>query len=539
MFKKEISILAFIFVVVTQLTAQNYNIYNERTFDNLFNMNADTASNFHSSFLPYSQNEFNAVTTPYDSILNELRVDNKSKFFNYFFNENLIQLINTNKNGVIEKSIINPILNTGFTYEKNNIESQSLIETSVGLNLQSNLGKKWSGQLLFLVDKSNYASYIDELVQDKNISPGYGYSENDRSFFTQGNITFTADKNFTFQAGYGKNFIGDGYRSLFLSDNANSYPYLKITANIWKLKYMALYSVYQDIRGSNGVASDYFTKYSTIHYLSFNATKWLNVGFFESIIFQAQEGQFYRGFDINYLNPVIFLRPTEYSQGSSDNALLGGSLKIKIKKKNILYGQIILDEFLLNELKSGNGWWANKYGIQVGLKMYDFLWVKNLRFQLEYNIVRPFTYSHSYKPTEISTLQNFAHFNAPLAHPLGANFNEIFTSLSYHKKRWIFEGTSTIAQIGLDTNFTTSVGQDLYRPNNDRAQDYGYETGGGLRTDILNTTLKVSYVINPKSRFTVSGGITNRAYRNNVETVSNNLFFIGLKTNIINRYTDF
>lgn len=534
MYKRGFYIFAFLLIGNNQLVAQNYNIYNERTFSRLFDINTDTASNFHTAIQPYSQNEFNEATTPYDSILNELKTDSSSPFINRLTNKNLTEVNNNNF-----YFSLNPILNTGVTFEKNDIESQTLIETSFGVNMQSRLGKKWSGQLLFLVDKSKYPSYIDAFVQDKHISPGYGYSENDRSFFTQGNITFTADKNFTFQAGYGKNFIGDGYRSLLLSDNANSYPYLKITANIWKIKYMALYSMYQDIRGSNGISANYFTKYSTIHYLSLNATKWLNFGFFESIVFQAQEGDFYRGFDINYLNPVIFLRPTEYSQGSADNALLGASLKIKIKKKNILYSQLILDEFLLQELKDGNGWWANKYGIQFGLKAYDFLWIKNLKLQLEYNIVRPFTYTHSYTPTSISTLQNFAHFNAPLAHPLGANFNEVFASLSYHKKRWIFEANSTFTTIGLDTNFTTSVGQDLYRPNNDRAQEYGYYTTGGLTTDVVNSTLKISYVINPKSRFTISGGITNRTYKNDYENSSNNLYFIGLKTNIINRYTDY
>lgn len=190
-------------------------------------------------------------------------------------------------------------------------------------------------------------------------------------------------------------------------------------------------------------------------------------------------------------------------------------------------------------MKSGNGWWANKYGIQLGLKMYDFLWVKNLKLQMEYNLVRPFTYTHSYVPTSISTLQNFAHFNAPLAHPLGANFKEVFASLTYHKKRWIFEGMSTFAKIGLDTNFVTSVGQDIYIPNNDREEDYGYFTAGGLTTNIINSTLKVSYVVNPLSRLTVTGGVTNRSYKNELESVSNNMFFIGLKTNIINRYTDF
>ena len=124
-----------------------------------------------------------------------------------------------------------------------------------------------------LADNSKYPSHINNLVNTKNISPGYGYSKYDRSFLGQANITFTPDENFTFQLGYGKNFIGDGYRSLFLSDNANSYPYLKVTANIWKLKYMALYTNYQDIRNSEGKASNYHQKLSTVHYLSGNVTK--------------------------------------------------------------------------------------------------------------------------------------------------------------------------------------------------------------------------------------------------------------------------
>ncbi len=299
------------------------------------------------------------------------------------------------------------------------------------------------------------------------------------------------------------------------------------------------YTNYEDIMGSNGSYSNYFHKFSTVHYLSYNATKWLNFGLFESIIWQAQENQYYRGFDINYINPVIFLRPAEYAQGSSDNAFLGGSLKIRIKKKNILYSQLIFDEFLLNELKAGNGWWANKYGIQMGLKSYDFMWVKNLALQLEYNTVRPFTYSYYHVPSNISTLQNYGHYNAALAHPLGANFKEVMAGLTYTKKRWIFEGIATAAKIGLDTSATTSIGQDIYKPYNNRAENYGYETGGGLSTDIINATVKASYVLSPDSKTIIQLGVTNRIYNNKFTDSSTQLFFIGIKTALTNRYNDF
>jgi hypothetical protein len=489
----------------------------------------DTATNMHPSIKPVYRNEF----TTYDSIVEGLNINSKSKLLSTVSNSGKIE---DYANSISITAM--PVLNAGYGMEQTSSASEGLHEFSAGLNIKSHAGKKWSGQFVYLWDFSNYPSYIDAMIASKNISPGYGYTSDDKSYYTEGNLTFTADDNFAFQLGYGKNFIGDGYRSLFLSDNAFSYPYFKVTANIWKIKYLALFTNMQDIQGTDGSFGDSFHKFSSIHYLSYNATKWLNIGFFESIVWQAQEDEFYRGFDINYLNPVIFMRPIEYSQGSSDNALLGMSLKARIKKNNILYSQLVLDEFLLAELKAGNGWWANKYGIQLGLKSYDFLWVKNLSLQLEYNMVRPFTYSYYHNPTNISTLQNYGHYNAPLAHPLGANFTEVFASLTYQKKRWLIEGMSTFARVGLDTNSTSSVGQDVYLPYNLRAQGYGYETGGGLATDIMSNTLKVSYLINAKSQMMLNIGVTNRMYKNSGFDANNNIFFIGLKTGLINRYND-
>jgi hypothetical protein len=516
----------FLITVGSVLNAQNFNLSNERTYSNLFNKHLDTTANFHTSIRPFATKEI----PEFERIIKSYNTEKWA----FLRNQDLLSTAS-------EKFSlsIHPIVNLGLTLERNELLNQYLTEASFGVNINTSLGKKWSGQFLLLADNSKYPSHVNTQVELKHISPGYGYSTNNKSIASQANLTFTADEHFTFQLGYGKNFIGDGYRSLFLSDNANSYPYLKITANIWKIKYMALYSNYQDIRFSEGNVGDYFQKLSTAHYLSLNVTKWWNIGFFESIVWQAQEGEFYRGYDINYFNPILLLRPTEYSQGSSDNALLGASMKFKIIKKNIIYTQLLLDEFLLSELKSGKGWWANKYGVQVGLKSYDFLTVNNLTLQLEYNKVRPFTYTHSYIATSISTLQNYAHFNAPLAHPLGANFNEAMASLTYQKKRWIFEGITTIAKVGFETNENASIGQDIYIPNNNRANEYGNFTTQGLTTDIINSTLKASYILNPKSQLILQAGITNRRVKNDIENTTTNMVFVGLKTGIMNRYFDF
>jgi len=122
---------------------------------------------------------------------------------------------------------------------------------------------------------------------------------------------------------------------------------------------------------------------------------------------------------------------------------------------------------------------------------------------------------------------------------LGANFNEAMASLTYQKKRWIFEGITTIAKVGFETNENASIGQDIYIPNNNRANEYGNFTTQGLTTDIINSTLKASYILNPKSQLILQAGITNRRVKNDIENTTTNMVFVGLKTGIMNRYFDF
>jgi hypothetical protein len=118
----------------------------------------------------------------------------------------------------------------------------------------------------------------------------------------------------------------------------------------------------------------------------------------------------------------------EYSLGSGDNALLGASFKIKIPGNIQVYGQVILDEFFLKEIKAKNGWQDNKQGGQLGIKLFNIGGVKNLNFLSEVNIVRPYTYYHK------NTLQNYGHFNQPLAHPYGGNFYESMSTLNFKYK---------------------------------------------------------------------------------------------------------
>ena len=164
---------------------------------------------------------------------------------------------------------------------------------------------------------------------------------------------------------------------------------------------------------------------SATHYLSANMGGRLTVSLFESIM--LGEDSMGHVFDINYLNPVIFYRPVEYSIGYSrhGNAIIGLGLKYKLTDLSHIYGQLILDEFTLKELKAQNGYWANKYGGQIGFKWFDVFGYEHLTLQSELNIVRPFTYSHKdlYQTTLICST---------IGTPYGASFEHL-TILRYRK----------------------------------------------------------------------------------------------------------
>ena len=67
----------------------------------------------------------------------------------------------------------------------------------------------------------------------------------------------------------------------------------------------------------------------------------LNIGLFETVIWDNAND---RGFDVNFVNPLIFYTAIEFATSSrAGNALLGASLKYKFKNITLYY-QLLLDE---------------------------------------------------------------------------------------------------------------------------------------------------------------------------------------------------
>lgn len=428
-----------------------------------------------------------------------------------------------------------PLMNASALFSSS--EKHIFPDMAIGGNLMVDIGKKFSFNLKIMGGKAGYPEFMEDHIRNAHVIPGLGYAYDageglyDYQYYS-GYLSYSPNKIFNIQLGRDKNFFGDGYRSLFLSDVAAPYPFLKITTRIWHLTYINLYTMMKDATNPSGLKKDWLNKYATFHYLGWNITKRIQIGLFESIIWQGTDSSRYRGYDVNYLNPVLFFRPTEYSLGSSDNAFAGFSFKIKLFKKQQLYGQLLLDEFLLKEIKAQDGWWANKYAFQGGLKSFDLFRLKNLNFQTEVNYARPYTYSHG------SVQQNYGHMNQPLAHPLGANFIESATFLNYRYKRLFFEAKCVYALYGADSA-GTDYGKNIFISYNEREKEYGNTTTQGIKTSLITVSLKAAFMLDAKMNLKVELGVADRVEQRYSFSRHQPLVFIGIRTDLCNLYDDF
>jgi hypothetical protein len=345
-------------------------------------------------------------------------------------------------------------------------------------------------------NQATYPQYTNDYITENGVVPHEGFwkkfKDNGVDYFTaRGYISFNASKHINLQFGHDQFTVGNGYRSLILSDFAPAYTFLKVKTKVWKFNYTNLFTqMTADIRGNAGGtfgSVDYPNKYLAFHHLSINIGKKFNIGLFESIVFGQPDSVGNNGYQAKYLNPMIFYRAIEQQNGSTDNALLGMDFKWLVRPGISMYGQLILDEFLLENLKEGKGWWGNKYGIQLGTKYIDAFGIDNLDLQLEGNVVRPFTYSHE------GIYTNYAHYRQPLAHPLGANFKEFIAIARYQPiARLQLTGKLIRATYGKD-GISTNWGGNILKDNGTREQSLGNDIGQGISTTLTYIDLTASY----------------------------------------------
>ncbi|MBC6992267.1 hypothetical protein [Hymenobacter sp. BT491] len=394
---------------------------------------------------------------------------------------------------------VNPVL--GLQVGKDSDISGLRYVNTRGVQVEGTIDKKL-GFYTFLADNQIAVPlYVQRRVQRDNIVPHeafwkYYKDKPDQYDFLSGRgyLTYAASKHINLQFGYDRNFIGNGYRSLILSDYAAPYLFLKINTRIWKFNYQNLFAEMTAEKANRDTI--YQKKYFAFHHLSLDVTPNFNIGVFESIVFGRGKGRF----ELQYLNPIIFYRSIEQAVGSNDNALLGLDFKWNIKKRVQLYGQLVLDEFVISEVRAGLGSWRNKQAFQLGAKYIDVAGIKNLDIQGEFNYIRPYTYQHA------DSYRNYQHYGQPLAHPMGANLYELLGIVSYQPiPRLNLVAKGFLSTQGNDITSLngvplTNFGSNVLLPYTNRPRDAngnileaGFFTGDGVKTHLIHADLTATY----------------------------------------------
>jgi len=428
-------------------------------------------------------------------------LDNKSKkpFLKYFY-QNKADLYSLDNQDI--NLHINPILYAGGGIENKLDDARHNGINQIfarGVEVRSIIAQRVGFYTSFTENQMNLPYYFRQRTAEADAVPQEGFwkttdaagvaKDKTTDFLTaRGYFTFNIAKKIDVQFGHDRHFWGNGMRSLMLSDFSSPYLFLKINTQIGRFKYTNLFTqMTTEVLAAN---QEFPKKYANFHHLGINIGKNFNIGVFEGIVFGREDTlRRTNSYELGYLNPIILYRFVEQQFGSIDNAILGIDFKWNIKKHWQLYGQVMLDEFVLSEIRSGNGWWSNKQSVQVGMKYIDVFGIQNLDLQGEMNFVRPFTYGHE------NLYTSYTNYQTPLAHPLGANFTEIIGNLRYQPlPRLQLTAQVMYAKKGEDKDGKNYGGNPLL-PSATRVQDYNNRTGQGAATTILFADFRASYQI--------------------------------------------
>ena len=122
-----------------------------------------------------------------------------------------------------------------FALPSDTIHNSRTLLNKRGILAQGTIGKRFSFNTGFYEVQVLAPRYIDYGIDTTGIFPGWGrvkyYRENGYDFsMSFGSMSVSILKNWNVQLGYGKHFIGHGYRSLLLSDAVFNSPFIKSNA---------------------------------------------------------------------------------------------------------------------------------------------------------------------------------------------------------------------------------------------------------------------------------------------------------------------
>ncbi|MCF8464421.1 MAG: capsule assembly Wzi family protein [Flavobacteriales bacterium] len=503
-------------------------------------------SEFHSGMKPYRIKQMNE-SFAFDS----LRTINfhKSKFSRTFLGRKLFRQSMLRVDSAKYQFYVDPVFNLELGMDV--VSKERLTVNTKGITFRGSIGKTVSFITSFWENQATYLPYMNTWIDKYKVVPGEGRIKDfafDNGMYrflgvkvkgydfsiASGHVSYTPIKALNIQLGHDKLFVGEGYRSMLLSDVGYNYPYLKVSTTLWKFQYDFIFTQLQDTRVPVIFEAGFKKKWASFHYLSLMVGKRVQVGLFEGVVFKS-DSTGNDGFNWNFFNPITLFRSVQYAyDGSGNNAVAGLNVKYVPFDGAAFYGQLAIDELDFTRM-SQSGFIGQRLGWQLGFKVFDPFGLKKLYARIEYNAARPYTYAHE------SSLQSYTHYNQPLAHPLGANFHEVVGELGYRWHDLRFSYRLSFASIGRDST-GVNYGNDVYNPDTQTfrgADSYGNTIGQGVKSTLTYQTVELAYVVNRASNLHILLGLKHRVAKNEVATEKNAYVYFGIRTILRNLYHDF
>ena len=432
---------------------------------------------------------------------------------------------------------INPIFN--FKYAKVK-DGEDIFQNTRGLEARGAIDDRVYFYTNIVENQASFPDYVNNRINRDLAVPGAGFYKSYQSsvidnlngydyLLAQGYIGFNLTRHIGMQFGHGQNFIGNGYRSLLLSDFGTNYFYLKLNTRVWRFHYQNIFAELAVNSGRQDRGDELIPKkYMAAHFLDFKISSNVTIGLFEAVVFSRNNQ-----FELQYLNPIILYRTIEHSLGSPDNVMLGLNAKWNFLKRFQLYGQLMLDELKFSEITANSGWWANKYGFQAGLKYINTFGIDHLDTQFEFNSMRPYTYTHR------DSSASYSHFNQVMAHPLGANFREYLLKVRYQPlNKLIIDSRLMWMNYGEDDD-TSNWGGNILLPYDTREMDYGNEIGQGIGTNTFLVGVDISYELFHNIYIDLHYFYRRQDSQDPKRNITTNYIGGGFRMNIANRRNEF
>ena len=392
-----------------------------------------------------------------------------------------------------------------------------------GFLIRGDLGPRFSFQTMFLETQALVPQYLFRHVQGTGAMPGearvkvqdrreldYGWS--------QASISYSPIDHLNVQFGHGRHFVGHGYRSMLLSDNALNAPYLKFSAlflkdrvqySTWHTRQLGGLSRQDRLPTGDAAESLFYWYRARYNHLSAQLGP-LQVGLFEATLFRTIDSTRVLPFDVMELNPVIGLNTLLDAGAQGSGRLIGADVRVKITDRLFAYGQYALGE--------AAAWQAGVRAFDLGIKGFDL--------QLEYNTAEPYAYMNA--PAELA----YQHASQPLAHPLGTYFQEAVLIAEQAVGRARLQVRSTRALVHRDPA-EGSAGADIGRP-----LPSVRDTLAAASLELFTMDANLSYLFNPKTNLRATLGVMRRDLPGTEDNFQSTYVYLALRTDLFNRYYD-